>query len=136
MDGLLPWLRRSGWAYLALACALALVAWRLAGPDDAGQPAAGAGQQTVALAPARGDRARAGARRRIVVHVAGAVRRPGVYALPEGSRVHRALMRAGGARRTADLAALNLAATLNDGQQVVIPTRSVAGAAAGAAGAG
>lgn len=70
-----------------------------------------------------------------VVHVAGAVRRPGVYRLPAGSRVADALERAGGATARAALDAINLAARLTDGQQVVVPARAGAGAAAAAASA-
>ena len=76
---------------------------------------------------------------RLVVHVAGAVRRPGLYRLKEGSRVADAVARAGGATAKADTAAVNLAAPLADGIQVVVPSRvaGVAGAAAtGQAGAG
>lgn len=69
---------------------------------------------------------------RLVVHVAGAVRRPGLYRLLEGSRVADAVARAGGATAKADTAAVNLAAPLADGIQVLVPSR-VAGAAGGAA---
>jgi competence protein ComEA len=65
---------------------------------------------------------------RIVVHVAGAVRRPGLYRLSEGTRVADAVARAGGATAKADTAAVNLAAPLADGMQVLLPSR-VAGAA-------
>jgi len=58
---------------------------------------------------------------RVVVDVAGAVARPGVYELPAGARVHAALEAAGGAAVDADLAALNLAAPLLDGAQVYVP---------------
>ena len=64
----------------------------------------------------------------LVVHVAGAVRQPGLYELKEGSRVSDAVARAGGATAKADTAAVNLAASLADGIQVLIPSR-VAGAA-------
>ena len=64
---------------------------------------------------------------RLTVHVAGAVRRPGLYRLTEGSRVADAVARAGGATAKADTAAVNLAAPLADGIQVLIPNR-VAGA--------
>lgn len=77
----------------------------------------------------------------MVVHVAGEVRRPGVYVLAEGDRVQRAVARAGGPRRRADLSGLNLAAPVQDGQQVIVPARVApgapgAGAAAPAAAAG
>ncbi|MFJ4220936.1 helix-hairpin-helix domain-containing protein [Curtobacterium luteum] len=57
----------------------------------------------------------------VVVHVAGAVGRPGVVTLPAGSRVTTALERAGGAARDADLARVNLARPLVDGEQVYVP---------------
>jgi competence protein ComEA len=59
----------------------------------------------------------------VIVHVAGWVRRPGVFELAEGERVIDAIEAAGGPRRGADLAALNLAAVLTDAQQVVVPKR-------------
>jgi competence protein ComEA len=76
-----------------------------------------------------------------VVHVAGAVREPGVYRLPAGARVQDAVERAGGARSNGDVNAINLAAKVVDGQQVVVPARvrGASGAAvpaAGSAGAG
>src|SRR3954451_8629779 len=66
----------------------------------------------------------------LVVHVAGAVRRPGVYRLRAGARVADAVRRAGGARRRADLSAVNLASELQDGRQVLVPRRLAAGAVA------
>jgi competence protein ComEA len=70
----------------------------------------------------------------VVVDVVGAVRRPGLYRLAGGGRIADALARAGGATRKADLAAINLAAPLADGEQVVVPRRGVAsGGAVGAA---
>ena len=63
----------------------------------------------------------------VVVDVAGAVRRPGVYRLPAGARVQDAVRRAGPSPR-ADLAAVNLAARLADGEQVVVPVRGQAAA--------
>ena len=57
----------------------------------------------------------------LLVHVAGWVRRPGVYELHEGDRVIDAIERAGGPRRGAQTSALNLAAVLTDGQQVLVP---------------
>jgi len=71
----------------------------------------------------------------VVVHVAGAVDEPGVYRMPAGSRVADAVERAGGADGRADPDAINLAARLADGQQVVVPERGGASAAGAAAGA-
>ncbi len=67
---------------------------------------------------------------RLLVHVAGRVRRPGVYELPAGARVQDALDEAGGGRAGADLDALNLAAKVTDGQQVLVARRGAGGSAA------
>ena len=61
---------------------------------------------------------------KIVVHIFGAVRHPGLVRLPESSRVQDAIDAAGGLTRRADPGELNLAQLLSDGQQVVIGTRS------------
>ena len=65
----------------------------------------------------------------ITVYVCGAVARPGVYDLALGSRVADLVKAAGGAAAKAELSAVNLAAKLADGQQIVVP-RKVAGASA------
>jgi competence protein ComEA len=67
----------------------------------------------------------------LVVDVAGAVRRPGLYRLPSGSRIADAVARAGGMSRRAAAASVNLAAPLADGEQVLVPAL-----AAGTAGTG
>jgi competence protein ComEA len=61
---------------------------------------------------------------RVVVHVAGAVRDPGVYRLPASARVDEAVGRAGGATSKADLSQVNLAAKVEDGRQVLVPARA------------
>jgi competence protein ComEA len=78
------------------------------------------------------------ARADLYVHVAGAVRRPGLLRLPSGTRVATALEKAGGPTRRADLTLVNLAAPLQDGQQILVPVRGAAadGAASGAASSG
>jgi competence protein ComEA len=73
---------------------------------------------------------------RVVVDVVGAVRRPGLYRLAQGDRVADAVAQAGGATRKADLSLVNLAALVSDGEQVVVPRRGSAVAAAGAPGGG
>jgi competence protein ComEA len=73
-----------------------------------------------------------------IVHVAGAVRHPGVYRLGRGARVEDAIREAGGARGRADLDQVNLAAKVADGQQILVPLRGSGGsgpAAAASAGA-
>jgi competence protein ComEA len=57
----------------------------------------------------------------IMVHVAGAIATPGVYALHEGDRVVDAVEAAGGPSSDADLVALNLARRIHDEDQVVVP---------------
>ena len=57
----------------------------------------------------------------IAVHVIGAVPRPGLYEFPEGTRIQDAIDAAGGLLAEADSASLNLAALLEDGQQLNIP---------------
>jgi competence protein ComEA len=57
----------------------------------------------------------------VVVHAAGAVGRPGLYRLAAGARVADVLAAAGGATTEADLNRINLAAPVEDGQQVYVP---------------
>jgi competence protein ComEA len=65
--------------------------------------------------------AQVGGSGQVVVHVVGQVRRPGVVALRVGSRVREAVAAAGGATGRADLAAINLARPLVDGEQILVP---------------
>jgi competence protein ComEA len=57
----------------------------------------------------------------LLVHIAGAVKAPGVYELPPGSRLRDALQAAGGVKKGADTQHLNQAARLEDGQYLFVP---------------
>lgn len=70
-----------------------------------------------------GMESRKGSEEGIVVHVAGAVLAPGVYRLGSGSRVIDAIRAAGGENGDAAVDCLNLAAPVNDGERVYVPTR-------------
>jgi competence protein ComEA len=119
-------------AQLAMVLVPLLALLTVAGSRIAG---VGASQSPTAVPPLARLDASAGAdgaaAPQLVVHVVGAVRRPGLFEVKEGSRVADALSRAGGPTRKADLSAVNLAAPLADGQQVVVPRRLPPGAAAG-----
>jgi competence protein ComEA len=112
-----------------LALVLVVVVWRHAA---SGAPAP---LRVAPVVPARASPGAAAATARLlVVDVVGAVRRPGLVRLAEGSRVADAIARAGGLRHGAERAGVNFAAPVSDGQQVVVPQRGVA-VAAGVAGA-
>jgi competence protein ComEA len=126
MDRLVPWLRRSGWAYLLLALALGALAWRVAGRSPAATQPDAARPAVVAQRPPA----------ELLVHVAGAVRKPGVYRIAGDGRVIQAIRLAGGPTPVADLGLVNLAAPLQDGQQVLVPRRAAPTATGGPAGGG
>jgi competence protein ComEA len=114
--------------YVGLAVLALVIGWRYhatslsSGP---GQQYPSAGRAAAVQAPAPPPV--------VVVDVAGAVRRPGVYRLPSGARVEEAVRRAR-VTGSADLSGVNLAARLTDGEQIVVPRRGAAGAVAAAAG--
>ena len=72
----------------------------------------------------------------LLVHVVGQVRRPGVVRLPPGARVQDALQAAGGSTPSADLAHLNLARPVADGEQIVVPKPGESLTSGGVPGAG
>jgi competence protein ComEA len=113
------WIQVGAWL---LAGALVLFAgWKLLSPTGGGSGAPVAvSRPPAAAAPGHFGGGSA------YVHVAGAVRRPGLYRLPPGARIAAAIQRAGGPRRGAALAAVNLAARVQDGQQVLVPRAGAA----------
>jgi competence protein ComEA len=129
---LVPELSRSQlFVYAAVAVALLLVGARAIRGEESSKASFASGSEA---APGQAGISLGGQSGDLVVDVTGAVRDPGVYRMPLDSRVHDALARAGGAAPRAELEAINLAARLADGQQVVVPER-IASGAAGAAGA-
>jgi len=156
--------RRQIVAYVAVAAVVAavgvryVVAPRVAGPSGGeplvlssvapGAQSPGAGAAAGPASAAGGPSASASALADALVYVCGAVRSPGVVRVPQGARVADALALAGGATGKAELAAVNLAARIADGQQILVPEKAAAvggeasgagrgvTAVAGAAGAG
>ena len=130
--------RRQIYAYVALAAVVIAVGVRyVVVPKSAGSP----GGDGLVLAPVSSPSSGSASPSTVpdvLVYVCGAVRSPGVVRLPGGARVADALELAGGATAKAELAAVNLAARVTDGQQIVVPERGAAAAPAdaGAASAG
>jgi competence protein ComEA len=128
-----------GWAVAAALLVIAAV--RVFDPDAGGEtPSAAPPVRVEGGAGAGSTGGRDGSA--LYVHVAGAVRRPGLYRVPGGSRVAAAIVRAGGPLRRAEMTAVNLAQQIEDGQQVIVPAAvsgapgAVAGGAAVPGGAG
>ncbi|MGZ8694728.1 MAG: helix-hairpin-helix domain-containing protein [Gaiellaceae bacterium] len=116
-----PWLtveRRRAIAIALLGAVVLIVATRHLASARA--PSAATAQAAAALvtAPEQSPQSKS-----LVVHVVGAVRRPGLYHFADDSRVADAVRRAGGATRRGDLSQINLAAPMADGLQVVVPRR-------------
>lgn len=122
----LPVSRRQAIVAALVLAVVVLLAARWGGREAATVPAA---------KPVR-VRAAVSARPQLVVDVTGAVRRPGLYRLRDGARAADAIERAGGPTRTANLEAINLAAQLVDGQQLLVPRRGPPGVAGVTATAG
>ncbi|HUJ93002.1 MAG TPA: ComEA family DNA-binding protein [Gaiellaceae bacterium] len=118
--------RRRALAVGVLLVVAAVLLFRHLGGGAAARPVAGP------LRPATRRAAAPAAVARVVVDVVGAVRRPGLYRLPQGTRIADAVASAGGATAKAELALVNLAAPLADGEQIVVPVRSPGGGAVAA----
>lgn len=115
--------RRIVFAAIALAVAVVLVVKALDRGGGAPAPIPVLRTATHARAPAPSAQ--------LVVDVAGAVHRPGLYHLAAGTRIADAVAAAGGATRRADVTLVNLAAPLADGEQVLVPVRGAAAASGG-----
>lgn len=111
--------RKESWPLLALVGAIALLALVVGGGDAPAQvappatSASGAEPSPGATEPTSS----------LFVHVAGAVREPGLYEFPPGARVADAIHTAGGALPKADVDALNLAEPLVDGAKIHVVTK-------------
>lgn len=120
----------------AVALVLALAVWRFwpSAPapeiafDEVAEAAGSAGEEEAAGASETTPA--------VVVHVAGAVLRPGVYSQPAGARVSDAVAAAGGALGSAAPDAVNLARIVADGERIYIPTQEEVAGDPAAAGAG
>jgi competence protein ComEA len=122
------------WAIAAVLAGLALLR-----PGGCGGDAGDGSTVRVSGSPASGGSSAGAAAERgasgegLYVHVAGAVRQPGLLHLPDGARVAEAVERAGGPLPRAELAGVNLAAKVEDGEQVIVPVRGAVPGAPGTA---
>jgi competence protein ComEA len=118
--------RKESWVLVAVIGAAilgALVLWMRGAPAVVAPPAQASAEGAPAPEALGATPPEGGV---VLVHVAGAVRRPGLYELPAGARVADAIDSAGGPRRNADLDTVNLAQVLSDAMKVEIPTRGQA----------
>ena len=112
----LPFTRRRALVYAGVVLLVLVVAGRVLLPAGTARSEPRAVEIT-----GRGERGGESAARRVLVHVVGAVRRPGLYRLEDGARFADAMRAAGGATSDAALEQVNLAAPVADGLQVVVP---------------
>jgi competence protein ComEA len=124
-----PWLQWFGAGRLVTGAVLVVLVaaggwWLLRTPPpptEAGLPYAATSTSSAASVAPSPPAPTPGPPAALVVHVAGAVARPGVYELDDGARVHDAIAAAGGPVRRADPDALNLAAAVADGERIYVP---------------
>lgn len=112
--------------------------WPAPGGVEVTTPPEESAQEAIVPGDAAEPTGTAGAAASVVVHVVGAVARPGVYTLPSGSRVSDAIAAAGGPTGNAAEEGINLARVLSDGEQVRMLTKDevAAGVQAGSGAAG
>lgn len=124
MQELLHDRRRALVAFVAVVAVLILAGRVLLRPSRAAVPP-----------PVHVARASAPAKaKQLFVDVVGAVRRPGLYRVPDGARAADAVRRAGGPTPKAQLELVNLAALIADGEQIVVPRRGAVAVVAGGGG--
>lgn len=139
----MPMFKRQAMVLLALT-ALALGAVFYLWPEGESQPLAGRPVAVAEQGKPAGDNASPEKLKvdsgqitpggRLVVFVSGAVKQPGVFELPPGSRVEDAVKAAGGFGALADTQKLNLARSVADGEGIEVPRRPAAAEAAGVSG--
>ncbi len=130
--------RRQIYAYVAVAAVVLAVGVRYVVFPKAAGPAGGEPLVLAAASPPPASPAAAAspsAAADVVVYVCGAVKSPGVVRVPAGARVADALALAGGPGARAELGAVNLAAKVVDGQQILVPERGAVVAAGSSGGA-
>lgn len=124
MQDLLHDRRRALVAFVAVVAVLILAGRVLLRPSRAAVPPPVHVARASALAKAK----------QLFVDVVGAVRRPGLYRVPDGARAADAVRRAGGPTPKAQLELVNLAALIADGEQIVVPRRGAVAVVAGGGG--
>ena len=127
-----------GMAALALVVSLAVWRWwprEVAPPVVQIQPVAAAEGSLTATTNGQGLTAEETTSARAWVHVVGAVRHPGLYAVDVESRVESAVAAAGGFIGNAAPEAVNLARKVTDGEQILVPTQDELKRGIGASGA-
>jgi competence protein ComEA len=129
----MPTMSRDGRSYLAVVLALLALGGKLLIGGARSGAGRGLGDDCRTRVESEGA---AEAAECLLVHVVGAVRRPGLYRVKPGSRIDDAIRQAGGPKRRAALELVNLAALVSDGQQVVVPVRGRASPVIGATAAG
>lgn len=140
LRGVPPAALRAAALLFALAVAAALVRWWPRGAGG-GEVFSAGGARSAETSVASGAAASGETSGGVLVHVVGAVRRPGVYTVASGGRVADAVALAGGMLGNADAAGINLARVVADGEQIRVPVQgeaaaSAPGGAGGAPGAG
>jgi len=122
--------------YAAVGLLVVAIALRVFGHGGGGRTAPSVALDSPPRAASAARSSPAGAGRQLYVDVSGAVRHPGLYRVPAGSRVAVAVERAGGISGRGERTGVNLAAPLRDGQQVIVPKRGAAVSPGAGAGGG